>query len=205
MKILLFLLFSCLSVAGFNQSTSPGIATGNVMDEKQKPLEGATVSLAPLQDSIQKKVALSDKNGSFTFSAVATGYYKLSVSFAGFRPLAIDSIHFRADRADFNFTDIVLKAGSSQDLTEVIIYAEKPLIESKDGNITFNAAESALSAGSTASELLNNVPLITRDPTGKLLVRGKEPKILIDDKPVELTSNSCRTCWNRYQAVLSKK
>src|SRR2546430_9337517 len=50
---------------------------------------------------------------------------------------------------------------------------------------TFNAGESALSAGSTANELLQNVPLVTKDPTGKILVRGKEPKILIDDKPEE--------------------
>jgi outer membrane receptor protein involved in Fe transport len=28
--------------------------------------------------------------------------------------------------------------------------------------------------------------LVTKDPDGKILVRGKEPKILIDDKPVEL-------------------
>jgi hypothetical protein len=60
------------------------------------------------------------------------------------------------------------------------------LIESKEGNITFNTAESALAAGSNASELLNNVPLVSKDPSGKILVRGKEPKILIDDKPVEL-------------------
>ena len=60
------------------------------------------------------------------------------------------------------------------------------MIESKDGNITFNASESAFAAGSNASELLNNVPLVTKDPNGKILVRGKEPKILIDDKPVEL-------------------
>jgi hypothetical protein len=60
------------------------------------------------------------------------------------------------------------------------------LIQSKDGNITFNASESAVAAGSNASELLNTVPLISKDPNGKILVRGKEPKILIDDKPVEL-------------------
>ncbi|HVG42515.1 MAG TPA: outer membrane beta-barrel protein, partial [Chitinophagaceae bacterium] len=71
-------------------------------------------------------------------------------------------------------------------MEEVIVYAEKPLIQSKDGNITFNAGESPLSAGSNASDLLTNVPLVTKDPSGKLLVRGKEPKILIDDKPVEL-------------------
>src|SRR6185503_4712840 len=44
----------------------------------------------------------------------------------------------------------------------------------------------ALSAGSNASELLANVPLVTKEPDGKVTVRGKEPKILIDDKPVEL-------------------
>ncbi|OYW17001.1 MAG: hypothetical protein B7Z54_09010, partial [Sphingobacteriales bacterium 12-47-4] len=56
----------------------------------------------------------------------------------------------------------------------------------KEGNITFNAGESALSAGSSASELLTNVPLVTKDPDGKILVKGKEPRILIDDKPVSL-------------------
>jgi len=71
-------------------------------------------------------------------------------------------------------------------MAEVIIYAERPLIQSKDGNITFNASESPLSAGGNASDLLTSVPLITKDPSGKILVRGKEPKILIDDKPVEL-------------------
>src|SRR5204862_956098 len=86
----------------------------------------------------------------------------------------------------FNLTDITLKPTSAENLGEVIIYAEKPLIQSKDGNITFNAGESAIAAGSNASDLLNNVPLVSKTPDGKITVRGKEPKILIDDKPVEL-------------------
>ena len=68
-----------------------------------------------------------------------------------------------------------------------MIYAEKPLIESKEGNLIFNVGESAMSNGSTATELLKQTPLVTTDPNGKILVRGKEPRILIDDKPVELT------------------
>jgi hypothetical protein len=98
----------------------------------------------------------------------------------------MDSIHFRTERFDFNLNDLVLKHANESKMEEIIIYAEKPLIQSKDGNITFNAGESALSAGSNASDLLSNVPLVAKDPNGKLLVRGKEPKILIDDKPVEL-------------------
>jgi len=180
--VILFLLFAASSAFG------QGIIIGNVMDEKKKPLEGATVQLMPFPDSLRARTSLTDKNGGFEMQDVAFGYYKLKISYVGFQIVSIDSIHFRADRFDFNMNDIVLKVKNSDSgaMEEIIIYAEKPLVQSKDGNITFNAGESALSAGSNASELLTNVPLVTKDPNGKLLVRGKEPKILIDDKPVEL-------------------
>jgi hypothetical protein len=186
MKRLTALILVLLSATVFAQPGTTGVLTGNVLDEKKKALEGASVQLISLQDTLSRRSSLTDADGSFTFSNVLFGYHRLHISFVGHQPLTIDSIYFRADRYDFNLNDIDLKPKSSENLNEVIIYAEKPLVQSKDGNITFNAAESALSAGSTTSELLNNVPLVTKDPSGKLLVRGKEPKILIDDKPVEL-------------------
>ena len=163
-----------------------GILTGNVMDEKKKALEGASAGMIPMNDTLQVKTILTDKDGSFTFQNIANGYYRLRITYVGLQPLVIDSIYFRDERADFNLGDLTLRPKNSENLGEIIVYSEKPLIQSKDGNITFNAGESALAAGSTASELLANVPLVTKDPDGKISVRGKEPKILIDDKPVEL-------------------
>ncbi len=165
---------------------APGILTGNAADERKKPLEGAAAEIILIADSLQRQSVLTDKDGGFSIHGIAYGHYRLRISYVGLQPLIIDSINFRAERADFNFSDIILKPKNSENLREIIVYAEKPLIQSKDGNITFNAAESALSAGSNASELLASVPLVTRDPDGKITVRGKEPKILIDDKPVEL-------------------
>src|SRR5436190_4690111 len=163
-----------------------GLITGNVMDERNKPLEGASSQLVLLTDSSKRQATLTDKEGNFSFQNVPHGYYRLRISYVGLQPLTIDSIYFRAERSDFNLSDLVLRPANSESLGEVIVFAEKPLIQSKDGNITFNAAESPLSAGSNASDLLTNVPLVTKDPDGKISVRGKEPKILIDDKPVEL-------------------
>ncbi len=155
------------------------------MDENKTALAGATVILRPF-DSLQKSKAVqSDKSGNFIIQQIAFGFYKIEITIVGFKKLMIDSINFRNERFDFNLSDIILKK-SDANLEEIIIYAEKPLIQSKEGNITFNVGESALAAGSNASELLTNVPLVTKDPSGKILVRGKEPKILIDDKPVEL-------------------
>ena len=171
----------------FGQGNPPGIIAGNVLDEKGRAVGDATIELHAFTDSLKKRSQVSDKDGSFSFSSLGFGYYRLKVSYIGFKPLVIDSIHVRAERYDFSLNDLTLKQSTGDQLDEVVVYAEKPLIQSKDGNITFNAAESPLSAGSTASELLKNVPLITTDANGKVLLKGKEPKILVDDKPVELS------------------
>ena len=187
MRFLLVFLVCFVGFEAIGQSNF-GIIVGNVLDEKKKALESATVQLSNLKDSLQKKTVLTDKDGAFQISNIPFGYYSLKISFVGLNTLTLDSIYFRTERYDFNLTDITLlpRSTDSNTMEQVIIYAERPLIQSKDGNITFNAGESALSAGSNASELLTSVPLVTKDPDGKLLVRGKEPKILIDDKPVQL-------------------
>jgi len=178
-------IFIALLVRGQEKSTS-GLITGNVMDEKKKALGGANVQLISLADTLNRKSASTDATGQFTFTGISFGYYKLAISYIGLQPMTIDSINFRTERYDFNLSDITLLPRTTDNLEAVVIYAEKPLIQSKDGNITFNAGESALAAGSNAAELLTNVPLVSKDPDGKITVRGKEPKILIDDKPVEL-------------------
>lgn len=194
MKPLLFvccyLLLGTLSANAQDKSAkaAPGLITGNVIDTLQKAVADASVMLRPFNDSLPARNTRTDKDGNFEFENLPFGYYKLSISYVSFRPLTLDSIWIRAERYDFNLNDLILKPNTDTALEEVIVYAEKPLIESRDGNITFNAGESALSAGSNAAELLKNVPLVANDPDGKLVVRGKEPKILIDDKPVELNA-----------------
>jgi hypothetical protein len=180
----IFLLFGGTAFTQEKKNIS-GIIAGNLIDSaSRKAISGATIQLS-LPGSNDNVTKLTDNNGEFSFSGLPYGYYSVSISSVGYTSLRIDSIHMRAERFDFNLADIKLST-NVKGLESVIVYAEKPLIESKDGNITFNASESAIAAGSNASELLNNVPLVTKDPNGKILVRGKEPKILIDDKPVEL-------------------
>lgn len=163
-----------------------GTLTGTVLDEKGGALESTTAQLISFTDSTQKLTTTTDKSGSFTIYNIPYGYYRLRLSYISLQTKTIDSLYFREERFDFNLPDLVLKPKVQNDLDEIIIYAEKPLIQSREGNITFNAGESALSQGSNASDLLTQVPLVTKDPNGKVLVRGKEPRILIDDKPVEL-------------------
>lgn len=183
MRTVLMLSFLFAAVQAGAQA---GTVSGTVVDEDGTPLEKVSVRLQAFGDSSLVSFILTDKAGAFSYGTIPYGRYKVAFSYAGLQPLVVDSLHVRAERPLFYLGEIMLKPKTSSSLQEVIIYAEKPLIQSKDGNIIFNASESALSQGSNAGDLLTQVPLVTKDPNGKLLVRGKEPKVLIDDKPVEL-------------------
>ncbi|MBN8667938.1 MAG: outer membrane beta-barrel protein [Chitinophagales bacterium] len=183
--IILPILF--LRIGAWGQtSKGPGVLSARIIaDSTGQPLAGASIILQQKGTTISFS-QVSDGTGEFTLTGIPYGYYTLKISFTGLNSYILDSLHFRSDRSDFNLNDIRLKNAGPKVMEEVVIHVEKPLIETKEGNITFNASESALSAGSSASELLTNVPLVTKDPDGKILVKGKEPRILIDDKPVSL-------------------
>lgn len=163
-----------------------GMVSGVVKDERNLLLPGATVNLRSWPDTSFSRMAVTDRTGAFQFDRLSFGTYRVQISYSGMQTLVIDSLHLRADKPVFSWDDLVMRSAASTNLQEVVIVAEKPLIQTKDGNITFNASESPLAAGASASELLEQVPLVTKDADGKVAVRGKEPRILIDDKPVEL-------------------
>lgn len=163
-----------------------GVVQGLVRDSTEKPLAGATIRLFSIGDSVARKTTQTSSSGVFSFGGLSDGKYQLLITAVGYRPQRIDSIEIGVERRSYTFDEIRLGLGRSAELEAVVIVADRSLIQSKDGNISFLAGDSPLAAGANASELMTQVPLINKDPDGKLTVRGKEPKILIDDKPVEL-------------------
>lgn len=169
-----------------------GLLIGNILDiATNKPIAFATLTLQSINDSTIKLMQVADKNGAFEFEKIPFDYYKLLIVATGYTTYSLDSIYFRAERYDFNLGDIKLSTQST-DLMEVVVYSEKPIIENKDGKLIYNVGESALSNGSSTAELLKTMPLINNDPNGKILLKGKEPKILIDDKPTDLNAEQLR-------------
>lgn len=183
--LILFLVFF-FSATAQQKNENVGIIIGNVLTAENKPASYASVQLRLIDDTTYQKSVLTDKNGAFEFNELRFGYYRLTANYVGHPTFILDSIYLRAERFDFNLGDLKLK--SQDQLEEVVVYAEKPLIDTKDGKITYNVGESALSGGSTTAEILKSMPLISNDPNGKILLKGKEPKILIDDKPTDLNA-----------------
>jgi ferric enterobactin receptor len=193
MKLFLATFFSLFLLQAYSQQTPAsksdlGLMIGNILDaENASSISAATVKLSKTSDTLFSRMQVTSKDGSFEFDKLSFGLYRLTITSIGFNATTLDSIHVRAERYDFNLGDIKLSKVSAQ-LEEVVVYAEKPLIENKEGKIVYNVGESALSSGSSTSELLKSMPMIANDPNGKILLKGREPKILIDDKPTELNA-----------------
>ena len=165
-----------------------GIIIGNIINgTNSKVINGASISLIQMGNDSSKLFTTSEKDGSFIFDKLPFGYYSITFSSVGFSKLQMDSIYLREERYDVDLNDVKLTIKATN-LNEVVVFVEKPLIENKDGKIIFNVGESALSSSTSTTELLKQTPLVNIDNDGKILLRGKEVKILIDDKPVELNA-----------------
>lgn len=198
-------LFSSNHIYAQKTDSLPGIIIGTLLAvDNSKAVAAANLSLHNLTDTFYKRNAISFPNGEFIFDKLPYGYYRMQITAIGYRPLTIDSIYLRTDRFDFDLNDIKMNKNSAI-MNEVIVYAEKSLIENKDGKIIFNTGESALSSGATATELLKQTPLVNVDNDGKILLKGKEVKILIDDKPVELDSKQLQDLMESMPGSLIEK
>ena len=199
-----FWLFQALCSAQ-NADPNTGLVIGSILDaDNSKAVADAHVNLVLLSDTAVQKHQLSLKDGEFIFDKLPFGYYRLRVNAVGYAVRIIDSIYIRAERFDFDLNDIRLSKNSSL-LNEVTVYTEKPLIENRDGKIIFNTGESALSSGATTTELLKQTPLVNIDNDGKILLRGKEAKVLIDDKPVELDAKQLQDLMESMPGSLIEK
>ena len=82
-----------ITVTAQNKGFS-GLLTGNVVGEKEKAIEGCTVTVVKMGDSLVKYRTTTDKLGEFRVATIAIpGYYSLSISYVGRAGFRLDSIY----------------------------------------------------------------------------------------------------------------
>ncbi|WAC41542.1 outer membrane beta-barrel protein [Pedobacter sp. SL55] len=184
-------LFSIFPFLAKSQTTDKGSIRGKVIEEVgAMPIPFAVVAL--FESGAEQPVVTfqTDENGSFKFNNLKFGIYKLKVSYVGFGSLFVNEI--MVSKADFDKNVGTLKLATEQNnLNEVVITAEKPVIEVGADVITYNVGSSILAEGSTATDVLKNVPMVEVDIDGNTIISGKRStRVFIDGKPSDyMTSN----------------
>ncbi|WP_299707520.1 TonB-dependent receptor [uncultured Pontibacter sp.] len=158
--------------------------TGIVQDaDTKQPVEFATVALINLATGKPIDGAMADDKGRFTISKIATGKYRLQVSFLGYQQKLVEDVAVTSDNANVNVGTVAI-ASDSKKLSEVVITGEKPLVEEKIDRTVYNAEKDITNSGGNAADVLQKVPSLSLDNDGNVQLRGSSNvRVLINNKP----------------------
>ena len=194
MKILIpkLLIIAFITLISFSANAAEkGIIRGKVIEEVGAlPIPYAAVSLYEGTNEQTLTITQSDENGFFKISNLKIGTYRVKVSYVGYTNLFVNEIIITEKDFDKNLGNLKL-ASEQSNLNEVVITAQKPLVEFGADVITYNVGSSVLAEGSTATDVLKNVPMVQVDIDGNATISGKRStRVFIDGKPSDyMTSN----------------
>jgi hypothetical protein len=191
LTLVFYLLLLFVGTTDLYAAADKGIITGKVVEEVGAlPIPSAVVAVYEADAERPFATTSTDENGVFKFNALKYTTYRVKISYVGFTALTVNEVILTEKNTERNLG--TLKLSSEQNnLSEVTITAEKPVIEFAADMITYNVDKSILAEGSTATDILKNVPMVQVDIDGKATIAGKRStRIFIDGKPSDyMTSN----------------
>ena len=166
-------------------STVKAQVNGLVKDSQGQPIKGATISLLRSADSGVVKFSASNADGSFSFSAIKEGIYRLKATFVGHQPAF--SSPFNYSGSEVNVPAVVVNKLQGE-MKEVVVTASRPLIEVKADKTIMNVEGTINAVGSDMLELLRKSPGVMVDKDDNISMNGKNGvQVYIDGRPQPLT------------------
>ncbi|MFD0761036.1 TonB-dependent receptor domain-containing protein [Lutibacter aestuarii] len=184
-------IFSITAFAQIPSNANPrtGTISGKVVDANtQNALPYVTIVV---KDALNKSVTggITDDKGTFLIKQISEGKNTVEIQFIGYKTIE-KKINITRLNSKIDLGTIQLKEEASQ-LNEVVVVAETSTVSQKIDRKVINVGKDLTSAGTTASELLNNVQSVSVDSqTGNISLRGNENvRVLVDGKPTNIDAS----------------
>lgn len=171
--------FLCSIAFGFAQNS--GSIKGKVIDKKtNESLPYVNIILKENNKIVTGGVTTED--GNFTINKLALQKYTVEIQFIGYTTV-VRNIDLTAD-ANQNLGTIAISEDVSE-LKDVEVVAERSNMVQKIDRKVINVGKDLIASGTTASEIMNNIPTVNIDPqTKEISMRGNtNVRVLIDGKP----------------------
>ena len=188
MKKLIQLSMLLFSIMTFAQSSTAkiGSVSGKVIDAATK--EGVPYATIAIETKTKEIVTggISAEDGSFTVKGIPAGEFVVRIQFIGYKEHSQNIIITKKKKA-VNIGTVAIAEDATQ-LNEVEVIAERSTIEQKIDRKVINVGKDLISAGASASEIMNNIPSVNVDQqTGAIALRGNENvRVLVDGKPTNI-------------------
>ncbi|SEJ42576.1 Outer membrane receptor for ferrienterochelin and colicins [Dyadobacter sp. SG02] len=181
-----------------------GKITGVLVDStSKKPVEFAALSLVDTKTNNPIDGTTTDEKGAFTLTKVASGNFKILISFIGYKTKTINNV--KIDRkTELNLGSVTLVPDVVQ-LNEVEVVGMAQMIEEKVDRLVYNAEKDITSKGGDASDVMKKVPMLTVDLDGNVSLRGSSNvRVLINNKPSTIIATSVADALKQIPADMIK-
>jgi len=187
-KLILFIPLLFISIT-FAQNNGPkvGVINGTIIDQTTKEvLPYVNIIIKDNSKNVLTGGITNDK-GEFSVNKIPVGENTIEIQYIGYKT-DFKTIIFTRKNATHSLGTISLSEDTAQ-LDEVVVVAETSTVVQKIDRKVINVGKDLTSAGTTASELLNNVQSISVDSqTGNISLRGNENvRVLVDGKPTNIS------------------
>jgi outer membrane receptor protein involved in Fe transport len=178
----------------------PARLYGRIVDSKtNKGIDAASVQIfVRVRDSITQTTkdsliagTLTKANGDFAFRNISLpDTFTVKFTAIGFmestQTVSLEKGEAPAAGIDKDLGNIKLATGSDL-LGTVTVTAQKPAVQMSIDRKVFNVDKSLTSTGGTAVDVMKNIPSVTVDVDGNVLLRNTSPQIFVDGRPTILT------------------
>lgn len=169
----------------------------------KKPVEFASLSLVDAKSNTPIDGTTTDEKGAFVLTKVATGNFKILISFIGYKTKTIDNV--KIDKKTDLDLGTVLFGGDVVQLQEVQVVGMAQLVEEKVDRLVYNAEKDITSQGGDASDVMKKVPMLTVDLDGNVSLRGSSNvRVLINNKPSTIIATSVGDALKQIPADMIK-
>ncbi|MBK7341775.1 MAG: TonB-dependent receptor plug domain-containing protein [Saprospiraceae bacterium] len=176
-----YLLLALLYLSGSLFAQSGSLILRVLDEETGYPLEFATATLLHAADSMVVSGGITGQDGRVELP-VDKGRYLIKIDFIAYTSRMIGPVELdQGERRDMGSVNIYPEAAL---LSEIEVSAEKTQMQLKLDKKVYNVGKDIANSGSTAAEILDNVPSVTVDVEGNVSLRGSQGvRILIDGRP----------------------
>jgi len=157
-----------------------------IENQSENPIEFATVKLLDKTSGEMIAGTTTQADGSVLLNT-SNRNFLVEISFMGFLTKEITEFDLSENSIDLG---IIRLEEDTKLLNEVVVQGERSTTEFQLDKRVFNVGQDLSSTGASALEVLNNVPSVTVNIEGDILLRGTGGvQILINGKPSVLTSD----------------
>jgi len=169
--------------------TGKGSVSAIVVDEVSgQPVGYASAALLIQGSNAYVKGMQTVDDGKIALADVDPGTYLLRITYVGYQNQVVDNIVVKPGQA-VDLGKVLLKP-QGEILEEVVVEGTPPAMELGIDRKIFNVAESTLSIGGTATDLLANVPSLQVDMDGTVSLRGSSSvRVLINGRESALAGS----------------